>query len=86
MREVVDTEQEYEQAVFDYETAGWEVVEQAQGRAVLERGLRGTWVWHLLFFVAAPIYGNLIYSAYRRYDRPERFVVRRRMDADTAEE
>lgn len=82
MREVVDTEQEFKQTVFDYETAGWETVEQAQGRAVLERGLRGSWIWHVLYFIMAPIYGNAVYSAYRRYDRPEKLVVRRRMDAD----
>lgn len=80
MREVVDTKTEFEQAVFDYETAGWETVEQSQGRAVLERGLRGSWAWHILFLFIAPIYGNLLYSAYRCYDRPEQFVVRRRMD------
>ena len=82
MREVVDTEQEFKQAIFDYETVGWETVEQAQGRAVLERGLRGTWIWHVLYFIMAPIYGNVVYSAYRRYDRPEKLVVRRRMDDD----
>ena len=84
MREVVETEQEFKQAQFDYETAGWEVVEKAQGRAVLERDLRGTWIWHLLYFFLAPVYGNLVYSAYRRYDRPERIVIRRQMDDDEA--
>lgn len=80
MREVLETEQEFKQALFDYETAGWEVVDKAQGRAVLERGLRGTWIWHFLYFFLAPVYGNLVYSAYRRYDRPERIVIRRQMD------
>ena len=82
MREVVDTEQEFKQAVFDYETAGWETVEQAQGRAVLERGLRGTWIWHLLYFFFLPVYGNMVYSGYRRYGRPERLIIRRQMDTD----
>lgn len=79
MREVVDTKEEFDQAIFDYETAGWEAIEQARGRAVLERGLRGAWGWHLLFLFLAPIYGNMAYSAYRNFDRPEKLVIRRRM-------
>ena len=76
MREVVETKQELENAVGDYETAGWEAVEQTDNRAVMERGLRGSAVWHILYFFLAPLYGNLVYSAYRRYDRPETCVIR----------
>lgn len=90
MRDVVDTEQEFKQAVFDYETAGWEVVEQNQGRAVLQRGLRGSWIWHIPLLIFTLGYGNLLYLAYRWFDRPEKLVVRRRMenadeDAGTAD-
>lgn len=83
MREVVDTERGFEQAVFDYETAGWDVEEKNQGRAVLNRGYRGGWGWHLLFLVLIPIGGNLAYSAYRRFDRPERAVIRLKGTTDT---
>ena len=84
MREVVETERDFDQALFDYETAGWETIEKAQGRAVMERDLRGTWIWHLLYFFLAPVYGNLVYSAFRRYNRPERIVIRQQMDAREA--
>lgn len=86
MRKVVESEQEFEQALFDYQTAGWETAEKAEGRAVLERGLRGSWLWHLLYFFFAPVYGNMLYSAYRRYNRPEKLVVRRAMNTDATPE
>ena len=76
-RELVDTERERKAAESDYERMGWEVNRSA-GRTVAERGFRGSWVWHILYFLLAPIYGNLIYSAYRRYDRPEQIVIRTR--------
>jgi hypothetical protein len=92
MRELVDSKDELKAAASDYERMGWEVTDRTAGRIVVERGLRGSWVWHLLYFIAAPIYGNLVYSAYRRYDRPEQVVIRVRGFAadggrkDTAEE
>jgi hypothetical protein len=55
---------------------GWEIVEDGDRRIVAERGLRGSWWWHLLFLLIIPIGANLAYSAYRRYDRPERCIVR----------
>jgi len=76
MREIVDNQTELEQSMFDYETAGWEVEEKSRGRVVMKRGLRGGFLEHFLFFFLAPIYGNLVYSAYRRFDRPERIVLR----------
>jgi hypothetical protein len=39
---------------------------------------------HILYFLCAPVYGNLIYSAYRRYDRPEQTVIRVREGDDAA--
>ena len=91
-RELVDTESELEAAVSDYERMGWEVAERSRERVVLSRGLRGSWLWHLLFLVLIPIVANLCYSAYRRYNRPEGVVIRRRgaaaetADADPVEE
>lgn len=76
MRDVVDTEEEHNNAVSDYERMGWEIDAREENRTVLRRGLRGSWLWHLLFFLLAPIVGNLCYSAYRRFDRPEKTVVR----------
>lgn len=76
MRELVDTNRELEAAIMDYQQLGFEVTEREQGRAVLKRGLRGGWGWHILYFLLAPIYGNVVYSAYRRFDRPERVIVR----------
>ena len=82
MREVVDTEQAFEQAVFDYQTVGYEVVEKAQGRAVLKRGLRGDWIWHVPLFIFTLGVGNIAYLFYRWFNRPEKLVVRRRMAPD----
>lgn len=76
MREIVDSQKELEQAVFDYKQAGWEVDQEAEGRAIMKRGLRGGFLEHFLFFILLPIYGNLVYSAYRRYNRPEKLVFR----------
>lgn len=78
MRDAVDTQREYANAVNDYERMGWEIDARESGRTVLQRGLRGGWLWHLLFFLIVPIIGNLCYSAFRRYDRPEYVVVRLR--------
>ena len=75
-RELVDTKREREAAEADYERMGWEVVGRSTGRTVVERGRRGSWGWHILYFLLVPIVGNLIYSAYRRYDRPEQIVIR----------
>lgn len=76
MRELVDSKDELEAAENDYERMGWEVTDRTTGRSVVERGLRGSWWWHVLYLFLAPIAGNLIYSAYRRYDRPEQVVIR----------
>jgi hypothetical protein len=76
MRELVETQHELNAARADYERMEWEIVEAGDRRIVAERGLRGSWWWHLLFFVIIPIGANLAYSAYRRYDRPERRIVR----------
>jgi len=75
-RELVDTKREREAAEADYERMGWEVVGRSTGRTVVERGRRGSWGWHILYFLLVPIVGNLIYSAYRRYDRPKQIVIR----------
>lgn len=80
MREIVYSEREFEQAIFDYETMGWAVTQRQEGRAVLERGLRSDWLWHLPFFILAPIYGNIVFSGYRRFDRPEQVVIWHRQD------
>lgn len=77
-RELVDTKREREAAESDYERMGWEVVDRSAGRSVVERGWRGSWGLHLFFFLLAPVYGNMVYSAYRRYDRPEQIVIRTR--------
>lgn len=76
MRDVVDTDHERDLAVSDYRQMGWEVDAEGENRTVLRRGHRGSWGWHILFFLLAPIVGNLCYSAYRRFDRPEKIVVR----------
>jgi hypothetical protein len=76
MRDVVDTDHERDLAVSDYERMGWEIDTEGENRTVLKRGFRGSWWWHLLFLILAPIVGNLCYSAYRRFDRPEKTVVR----------
>jgi hypothetical protein len=76
MRELVDTKAQLEAAESDYERMGFDAVERNAGRTVMKRGLRGTWLPHILYFFFAPVYGNLIYSAFRRYDRPERVVIR----------
>ena len=76
MRELVESENQLKAATADYERMGWEVVDQTAGRVVVKRGLRGSWLPHILYFLLAPIYGNLIYSAFRRYDRPEHVVIR----------
>ena len=78
MREIVDSKVEFEQAIFDYETTGWEVVERNPGRAVLKKGLRGEWIIHILLLFLLPIVGNIFFSAYRNFDRPQKLVVRRR--------
>jgi hypothetical protein len=75
-RELVDTKRELQGAESDYEQMGWEVVDRSPGRIVVERGRRGSWPWHLLYFAILPVYGNLLYSAYRRYNRPQRLVIR----------
>lgn len=75
-RELVDTKRELQGAESDYEQMGWNVIDRSPGRIVVERGRRGSWAWHLLYFIALPVYGNLLYSAYRRYDRPQRLVIR----------
>ena len=41
MREIVESEHEYDVAINDYETMGWEVVERGDSRAVVKRDLRG---------------------------------------------
>ena len=74
-RESVDSKRELQGAETDYERMGWDVVDRASGRIVVERGLRGSWMWHILFLLLVPIIGNLCYSAYRRYDRPEQVVI-----------
>ena len=76
MRELVDTRHELEAAVSDYQRLGFDIMESNPGRAVLRRGYRGSALWHLLFFAVAPFYGNLVYAAFRRFDRPERVIVR----------
>lgn len=65
-------------AVSDYvEGEGWEIIEKEDGRTILELGLRGSWFWHLLWFILLPILGNIIYSLWRRTDdRPKRKVIR----------
>jgi len=78
VREIVESEHEYDVAINDYETMGWEVVERGDSRAVVKRDLRGSWLWHLLYFLTVPVIGNMVYSAYRRYDRPERRIIRLR--------
>lgn len=85
MRDVVDTEEEHNTAVSDYERMGWEIDAREEGRTVLRRGFRGGWGWHLLFFVLLPVFGNLGYSAFRRYDRPAYVVVRTRGDREEFE-
>ncbi|MFD1600314.1 hypothetical protein [Halobellus rarus] len=85
MREIVDTEEDRQRAVEDYEAIGWEVEDETADRTVLKRGFRGGWIEHVLYFLLAPIYGNLVYSAYRRFDRPKRHIVRvRRSESDDA--
>jgi hypothetical protein len=81
-RELVDTKHELQGAEADYELMGWEVIDRSAGRIVVERGRRGSWGWHLLYLLILPILGNLIYSAYRRYDRPEQIVIRIRGHSD----
>ena len=76
MRELVDSKDELEAAATDYERMGWEVTDRTGGRLVVERGWRGSWGMHILYFLLAPVYGNLVYSAYRRFDRPEQVVIR----------
>lgn len=83
MRELVDSTPELDAAEADYERMGWEVIDRTPERAVVERGFRGSWLWHLLFFLLIPILANLCYSAYRRYNRPEQVVIRVRGVADT---
>lgn len=78
MPQLVETERELDQTITDYQTEGWDVEKREAGRVVFERGLRGRWAWHLLYLILLPIIGNLCYSAYRRYGRPEREVVRHR--------
>jgi len=75
-RELVDSKNELEAAELDYQHMGWDVVERSPGRTTVERGWRGAWGWHLLFLILVPIAGNLCYSAYRRYNRPEQIVIR----------
>jgi len=81
-RELVETKREREAAESDYERMGWEVVDRSPGRSIVERGRRGSWGWHILYLFLVPIVGNLIYSAYRRYDRPEQIVIRIRRFAE----
>jgi hypothetical protein len=76
MREVVETVDELDAAVEDYEEMGWEVDERTSGRVVFRWGLRGNFFWHLLYFIPAPVFGNLAYSAFRRFNRPRYTVVR----------
>lgn len=86
MRDVVDTEEEHNNAVSDYERMGWEIDAREENRTVLRRWLRGSWLWHILFFFMAPVFGNVCYSAFRRYDRPAYVVVRTRGDGEDVEE
>ena len=81
-RELVDTESELEAAVSDYERMGADLADRSRNRAVVSRGARGAWVWHLAFLITVPIVGNVIYSAYRRFGRPEEVVIRIRGAAD----
>mgnify|MGYP000421626364 CR=1 FL=1 len=84
MRTVVETTREFDQAISDYQAIGWEVDQRGADRAILKRGFRGSWLWHLLFLFLVPIVGNLCYSAYRRYNRPAWRVVRLRDGAGDA--
>ncbi len=76
MREVVGTTDELEAAVQDYEEMGWDVYDRTSGRVVFRRGLRGNFFWHFLYLIPAPVFGNLAYSAFRRFNRPRYTVVR----------
>lgn len=76
MREVVETADEIEAAVQDYEEMDWEVYDRTLDRVVFRRGLRGRFLWHFFYFLLAPVVGNLIYSAFRRFNRPRYTVVR----------
>lgn len=84
MRELVETKQQLEAAESDYERMGFDAVDRAPGRTVMRRGLRGSWLPHILYLFLVPIVGNLVYSAFRRYDRPERVVIRIRGFAERA--
>lgn len=76
MREVVETADELEAAIEDYEEMGWKVYDRTPGRVVFRRGKRGNVFWHLPYLLLAPVVGNLTYSAFRRYNRPRYTVVR----------
>lgn len=86
MREIVETKQELEAAESDYEQMGWEVTARALGRTVVKQGTRGDWRWHILLVILAPLYGNLVYAAYRRYNRPKYVVIRIQGAAERAAE
>lgn len=81
-RELVDTKHALAAAEQDYLRMGWDVIDRTPGQVTVERGRRGAWGWHLLFLILVPLVGNLCYSAYRRYNRPEQMVVRIRGFAD----
>jgi len=76
MREVVETADELEAAIEDYEEMNWKVYERTPGRVVFRRGKRGNVFWHLPYLLLAPVVGNLTYSAFRRFNRPRYTVVR----------
>lgn len=81
MREVANTQEEFNELINDYKSLDWKLVEEKDDKAVLKLGLRGIWGFHIVMFLLLPIVGNIIFSLYRRMgDRPKKCVIRLKKD------